>query len=165
LTEKEFSGLFNTWFDPVRRYICYRCGDADLATDIAQETFVRLWEKNISPMSVKVPGLMYKIAGDLMISHFRREKVKMNYQVNLRLDEMASSPEESLLFQELLDQYNKLLAGMPEKQRTVFLLSRVDELKYHEIASRMGISVKAVEKRMTLALKTIRKELGDYGTR
>ncbi len=164
MTEKEFSGLFNTWFDPVRRYICYRCGDPDLATDIAQETFVRFWEKNFPPGG-KVSGLLYKIAGDLMISHFRREKVQMNYRVNLRLEDLAASPEESLVFQELLDKYNKLLARMPEKQRTVFLLSRVDELKYQEIAGRMGISVKAVEKRMTVALKIIRKELGDYGTR
>lgn len=162
MTEKEFSNLFHLWFDPVRRYLWYRCGDADLATDIAQETFVRVWEKKLAPPRGKAAGLLYKIAHDLMISHYRREKVKMNYRGQLGLTETDSSPEENLIFQELLDKYNDLLARMPEKQRTVFLLSRADELKYHEIAARMGIGVKAVEKRMTLALKLIRKELGDY---
>ena len=165
LTEKDFNGLFNTWFDPVRRYIFYRCGNSDLATDVAQETFLRVWEKQLEPQNGKAAGLLYKIASDFMISHYRREKIKMNYQGNLRIDETDTSPEENLVFKELMEQYNKLLAGMPDKQRTVFLLSRMDDLKYHEISVRLGISVKAVEKRMTLALKLIRKELGDYGKR
>ena len=151
------------WFDPVRRYLYYRCGDPDLASDMAQETFVRVWEKKLVPRDGKAAGLLYKVAHDLMISHYRREKVKMNYRGQLGLSETDSSPEDYLIFQELMGKYNDLLARMPEKQRTVFLLHRADELKYQEIAARMGISVKAVEKRMTLALKLIRKELGDYG--
>jgi len=163
LTEKEFNNLFNLWFDPVRRYLYYRCGNQDVATDIAQETFIRLWEKKDSPILTKPSGFLFKIARDLMISHYRKEKVKQNYQLNLMMAETESSPEEKLIDQELLEKYNELLARMPEKQRTVFLLSRVDELKYSEIADRIGISIKAVEKRMTVALKLIRLELDAYG--
>jgi len=163
LTDKEFSCLFNDWFDPLRRYVYYRCGDPDLATDIAQETFVRVWEKQLVPNGRKATGLLYKIAGDLMISHYRKVKVRMNYRGNLIGTDLESSPEENLVFKELLEQYNQLLVRMPEKQRTVFLLSRVDNLTYDDIASRLGIGVKAVEKRMSLALKLVRKELGEYG--
>jgi RNA polymerase sigma-70 factor (ECF subfamily) len=48
---------------------------------------------------------------------------------------------------------------MPEKQRTAFLMSREESLKYSEIAERLNISVKAVEKRMNGALELLRKEL------
>jgi len=51
------------------------------------------------------------------------------------------------------------LEKMPENQRTVFLMSRNDELKYHEIAECLNISVKTVEKRMSAALKLLRNEL------
>lgn len=163
MTEKEFSGLFNKWFDPVRKYLFYRCGDPDLATDIAQDAFVRVWEKGRPADEKMAAGLVYKIARDLLISYYRKEKVKQEYQGQFSVAGTEASPEENLLFQELMGKYNDLLARMPEKQRTVFLLSRVDELKYAEIALRMGISVKAVEKRMTLALKLIRQELHAYG--
>ncbi|HKJ79797.1 MAG TPA: sigma-70 family RNA polymerase sigma factor, partial [Prolixibacteraceae bacterium] len=62
-------------------------------------------------------------------------------------------------FEQLKSNYEKALEKMPEKQRTVFLLSRAENLKYKEIAEMLGISVKAVEKRMTLALEFLRKYL------
>jgi len=48
---------------------------------------------------------------------------------------------------------------MPENQRIVFLMSRMDQLKYTEIAENLGISQKAVEKRMTRALGFLRKKI------
>ncbi len=48
---------------------------------------------------------------------------------------------------------------LPENQRITFLMSRIEELSYQEIATRLSISVKAVEKRMTGALARLRKEL------
>jgi RNA polymerase sigma-70 factor (ECF subfamily) len=57
--------------------------------------------------------------------------------------------------------YENALATLPEKQRTVFLLHRMDGLKYHEIASNLGLSVKAVEKRMKFALEYLRKALNN----
>jgi len=53
------------------------------------------------------------------------------------------------------------LANLPSKQREVFLLNRIDKKKYAEIAEMLGISVKAVEKRMQKALIIIRKEIGN----
>ena len=53
------------------------------------------------------------------------------------------------------------IADLPEKQREVFLLSRIDKKKYSEISEIVGISVKAVEKRMSQALVVLRKKIGD----
>jgi RNA polymerase sigma-70 factor (ECF subfamily) len=50
---------------------------------------------------------------------------------------------------------------MPEKQRTVFLMNRIDELKYKEIADQLGLSVKAIEKRMSQALEHLKTHLKD----
>jgi RNA polymerase sigma-70 factor (ECF subfamily) len=55
----------------------------------------------------------------------------------------------------------KVIAALPEKQREVFLLSRIDKKKYSEISEMLNISVKAVEKRMSQALVTLRDQIGN----
>lgn len=68
-------------------------------------------------------------------------------------------PEKLMEFEEMKQHYELALAKLNDKQRTVFLMSRMDGLKYREIADRLSISAKAVEKRMTQALASLRKAL------
>jgi RNA polymerase sigma-70 factor (ECF subfamily) len=160
LTEKEFKQFFDKNFDSLRSYLYYRCGDKELATDIAQDTFVRIWEKQIPDEGKKTIGLAYKIAGDFFISKFRKEKSAEKYMESLKFNFTDDiSPEEELEYKELKENYEHALAGLSEKQRVVFLMSRLEGLKYSEIADKLGISVKAVEKRMHGALNTFREIL------
>ena len=149
------------YFAPVRNYVFYRSGNTDVATDIAQETFLKVWEKQKTIQPEKAKGLLFKIAGDLFVSHYRREKRSFQFFSQFVFDEAGESPEEIYAFEQLKGKYENALKKMPEKQRTVFLLSRAENLKYKEIAEMLHISVKAVEKRMTAALdylRTILKE-------
>jgi RNA polymerase sigma-70 factor (family 1) len=161
LTRTEFKELFDHNFDSVRNYIYYRSGDAEAATDIAQETFLRIWEKHSSSDPKNIKGLLFKIAHDQFVSQYRREKVISRFRLNIKPESTGRSPEEQMMFEELKDRYELTLANLPEKQRTVFLMSRMEQLKYNEIAERLGLSVKAVEKRMNLALSSLRQVLGN----
>jgi RNA polymerase sigma-70 factor (family 1) len=160
LTRAEFKDLFDNHFDSVRNYIFYRSGDAETATDIAQDTFLRIWEKHPSADRNNIKGLLFKIAHDQFISQYRKQKVMSKFRLNTKPDFIGRSPEEQVIFEELKSRYEIALANLPEKQRTVFLMSRMEQLKYQEIAERLGLSVKAVEKRMTLALSYIRQSVG-----
>jgi len=159
VTREEFKVLFDTHFDAIRRYLYFRSGDRVISTDLAQDTFLRIWEKQIKLDTVKDVGLLYKIAGDLFISHFRRDRLSKGITKELRFDYEDAGPQEDLQFKELKNAYEKALMRMPEKQRVVFLMSRMDEMTYQEIASRLSLSVKAIEKRMSAALAQLRKEL------
>jgi len=160
LTRAQFKDLFDNYFDSVRNYIYYRSGDAEAATDIAQEAFLKLWEKQPSDLS-HITGLLFKIANDEFISQYRRQKVISKFRLNAKPDLTGRSPEEQVIFEEMKDRYETALVKLPEKQRTVFLMSRIDQMKYHEIADRLGLSVKAVEKRMNLALTFLKQAIGD----
>jgi len=159
LTREQFKEIFDNHFDAVRNYVFYRSGDTELATDIAQETMMRLWEKQITPMPGKTKALLVKIAGDLFVSSYRRQKTESYFKLNFKNQEEGKTPEDILHFEELSRKYEAALGKLPEKQRVVFLMNRIDGLKYHEIAETLDLSVKAVEKRMNLALEYLKNAL------
>ena len=161
MKKEEFKALFDSHFEDVRKYAFYRSGNEEIATDIAQDTFLRIWEKQQEIDPKKVKGLLFKIAGDLYISHYRKEKVAFNFFTTFQPNHKSTTPEDEINFQELKNAYDKALKSMPEKQRTVFLMNRIDELKYKEIADQLGLSVKAIEKRMSQALDHLKIHLKD----
>lgn len=159
MTQAQFKNIFDNHFDEIRNYIYYRSGDPDLATDIAQETFIKCWEKQFRFEEGKTKKLLYKIASNLFVSDYRKKKTALNFKLNRKPESESNTPDQILQFEELNGQFNLALQNLPEKQRVVFLMSRMDDLKYNEIAESLGLSVKAVEKRMSLALEYLRKVL------
>ncbi len=159
MTKENFKNIFDTYFDEIRRYLFYRSGDEELATDITQECFLKLWEKRDKIKLESVRGLLFKMASDLFINNYHHQKRTNQLFQNISFEEQDYSPEEILSFEQLKEKYESLIIRMPEKQRTVFLMSRIDGLMYKEIAERLELSVKAVEKRMTIALNYLRTSL------
>src|SRR5690606_1167579 len=89
--------------------------------------------------------------------------VKLNYQQHqlyVMKNESEVIPTDNA--KELERQIEKALNRLPEGCRTVFQLSRFEELKYREIADRLNISIKTVENQMGKALKRLRVELIDF---
>lgn len=162
MTQESFKIIFNNYFDTVRNYIYYRCGNEELATDIAQEAFMKIWEKQLIKDENKAIGLLYKIANNIFASNYRRKQVEIKFRNTLGSPETDFSPEDNFQYNELKERYENAISKLSEKQRIVFLMSRNDELKYHEIAERLNISVKAIEKRMSKAIAQLKKEMAEF---
>jgi len=162
LTKESFKILFEKHFDTVLNYLYYRIGDEELATDIAQEAFMRIWEKQLIKSHEDSISLVYKIANDILISKYRRQQVEIKFQKSLSSDQLDYSPEDEIQFDELQKKYEKAISKLSENERTVFLMSRNDELKYNEIAERLNLSVKAVEKRMSKAIAMLKEEMKEF---
>lgn len=133
-----------------------------MATDIAQDSFMKIWEKNLEYNENQIKGLLYKISKELWISQYRKLDSARKFELNLTYEDERITPEDLLEYDELRVKYEEVLSILPENQREVFLMSRIEDLTYKEIADRLDIGVKAIEKRMSLALRTLRKEL-KYG--
>ncbi len=161
LTKEEFKVVFDEHYDAIRRFVFYRCGDIEAASDLAQDVFLKIWEKrNVLSISYIKP-LLYKMASDSFISYYRKEQLRINFEQSLvdEKEESELSPEEEFAFTELSATYAKALEKMPVKQRTVFLMSREEGMKYAEIAEYLNVSVKAVEKQMTAALRFLKARI------
>ena len=161
MTKEEFKQIFDTYFTSVRNYVYYRSGDRDLATDVAQETFMKLWEKMPKLVNGNMKALLYKIAGDILVTHLRRHKVALKYTTRVVNTQLSNSPHDLMQYNELVHNYEHALETLPEKQRKVFLLSRMDGMRYFEIADYLGVSIKAVEKRMKNALVHLKLALSN----
>lgn len=156
LTSEGFKNSYDLHFDAIRKYIYYRSGNQQLADDIAQDTFLKVWEKRHSLTEENIKSLLYKISGDIFLSDLRHQKVKKKYADEIFSLQTIDSSNEQESFQEMKDQFEKALVQLNEKQRSVLLMNKMDGLTHKEIAERLDLSVKAVEKRLHLAFKTLK---------
>jgi RNA polymerase sigma-70 factor (ECF subfamily) len=158
--KEEFETLFDDHYAAVRNYIYYRSGNVDEAEDIAQETFIKVWEKRETIRLSTVKALLYTIAGNIFANRFQHRKVEMKFTSTYIENQTYLSPEYQLEMKEFDQALQKAISDLSEKSRIVFLMSRIDDMSYSEISQRLGIGVKAVEKRMHKALSYFSKELG-----
>ena len=158
--DEVYKDIFFKYGQAIRNFIYSKCKDMALAEDITQDVFVILWNKCAHANPYTVKSFLYKIAGNRVIDHFRHQKVALNYQSRKKSMVDNITPQFKMEEQEYKEKLDWVLAQIPEASRTVFLMNRIEKLKYAEIAERLGVSVKAIEKRMSKALSIIRKELG-----
>lgn len=159
LTESEYRKLFEEYFAAIRNYIYFKTSDRDLAEDIAQDTFVKLWENRARIDKRTVKSFLYTISGNLAINQLKRQQLQYKFVNQLSDQSSHESPAFQLEMKEYESKLQDVIASMPNGSREVFLMNRIEDMKYKEIAERLGISVKAVEKRMSKALQIIREKL------
>lgn len=162
VNKAEFKQIFDTYFNTIRRFLFYRIGNEEKASDMAQDLFLKLWEKRDTLTLQNIKSLLYKMANEQAISEMRKVAVRRSYANSVVYVGEEISAHDQLQFDETMNRYVKALDEMPELQRVTFLLSRNEELKYHEIAEMLEISVKAVEKRMSGALEFLRNRLLEF---
>lgn len=153
-----FKSIFELNFKLLRNYLVYRYKDVELSEDAAQNAFVILWEncKTLKPEQAK--SFLFTTAIRLTLNGIKHNKVVQNFEIYSKPNTINEQSPDFLLEEiELKNNLEKAINELPEKQRVVFLMNRFENQSYTEIASVLGLSVKAVEKRMHLALVSLRK--------
>ena len=159
MTAKEFKMIYDTHFDNLRRYLNYRSGDQQLSDDIAQSVFMKVWTKKIEVASGNLKSLLFKMATDEFVSHVRRQKVERSYSESINLRVIHESEPENDGYGDKKVRFEKALGQLPEKQRTALLMNKMQGLTYKGIAESLNLSQKAVEKRISQALNTLKQNL------
>ena len=156
-TESVFTRVFREYSRTLYNYLYYSCGDHSLSEDIAQEAFLKLWHNCASVSLQTARGYVFTTGRNLLYNVFEHQKVKLKFINHGHSDRTNINPEFLMEEAEMKQQLEQAISNLPEKQRVVFLLSRIDKKSYKEIAEIEGISKQAVEKRIYNALDSLRK--------
>ena len=150
-----FKILYYRYFQKLIRYAYYRLHSVETARDLVQELFFRVWtgRERLNPQK-SIKAYLYKSLNNLIINHLKLSSSKTS--------SLTEIDERKIKIEEIQDNridIQNIIKKLPEKLKTVFILSRVEGYKYSEIAEICNISVKAVEKRMTKVFVLLRENI------
>lgn len=161
--------LFKSRFDIYYPFLCKIAlsyiSDRKECEDIVQEVFISVWQKNRDSLTEKeFISYMVKSVKNNCISFLRKQKNEVVY-----IDELATpstvyedtDEERQVLSYE--ERLTKILAELPPKCREVFIMSKLQKMKYKEISIKLNISEKTVENHIGKAFKIIRENMRSSG--
>ncbi|MEJ5124695.1 sigma-70 family RNA polymerase sigma factor [Comamonas sp. MYb21] len=155
----EVETIFRQHHAWLRGRLMLRASSHSEAEDVASETFLQLTEKGTSTegelLDIRHPrAFLSTVAKRILIKLWQRQDLEAAYQDTLRHmpEAVALSPETHAMLVEAICQIDRALAALPLQVKTVFLLSRLEGMRYPQIAQHMGISQATVERHMRRAL-------------
>lgn len=163
--EAIFEQLYKKYFRELHAYAFSLLKDWDVAEEIVQTMFLKLWDKNETvQVRTSVKSYLYKSVYHSSLNYIRGQKVQLKYQhaTMHSMTDHTDDADQKLTMRELELLLQNALSKLPEKCRAIFHLSRFEELKYQQIADQLNISIKTVETHMGKALKILRKEMKEF---
>ena len=160
--ERLFNEIFRKYARELHDFLYYKYGKGNNPKDLVQEAFLKLWNNCHKVVLEKARSFLFTVANRQMLNELAKKKTVLNYVAsNPGKEHNKESPEYILQEREYMDMLKRSIEGLPEGQRVAFLLNRIEEKKHQEIAEMLGISRKAVEKRIYKALKKLNKQVGN----
>ncbi len=155
---------FKAHFKGLHSYANAIIKDELMAEEMVQNVFYKLWKnKDALTITESTASYLYRSVYNESLNYLKHLKVKKTFQAHaVRTMENINNAAEKLKLKELEVKLEQALKELPEQCRTIFQMSRFEELKYMEIAGKLGISVKTVENQMGKALKLLRLKLVDF---
>ncbi|NGM61548.1 RNA polymerase sigma-70 factor [Sphingobacterium sp. SGG-5] len=162
--EKKFELIFRKHYKELHGYACRILGDGDIAEEAVQQVFFKLWERDWErDVQISLKAYLYRSIYNQSLNLMKRNKLKQRFEA-YQIVHGTTQQDMPNSDMELRRQLRLALAQLPEKSRTVFEMSRFQELRYQEIADHLNVSLKTVEGHMTKVLKHLRIHLVDYLT-
>jgi RNA polymerase sigma factor (sigma-70 family) len=152
----DFSRLYAAEHGRLNRLLRRITGSSEAAEDIVHDAFIKLSARQITLSDI---GLLVRTAQNLARDSRRAERVRTSYATGVIPEQGhagEASPDEAMAARQELAGLFDALKSLPERTQRIFLLSKLDEMSYPQIAVRLGVSVSTVEKDMVTALEFCR---------
>ena len=149
------------------RFLRKRVASAEDVEDIAQESMARLLRYKGQPSEV-LGSLLYRIAANSLIDFFRRDSAKVDEEsigadfLMESIPSKSNSPEEEFQNRQAMILIRRAVFSLPAHCRDIYMLNRTADMTYGDIAIKYGLSIKAIEKQMSKALRLINDYLNEH---
>jgi RNA polymerase sigma-70 factor, ECF subfamily len=164
--ESAFETIFKDNFKKLQSYAITIVGDENAAEEMVQNVFFKLWDRSEKiNIQSSIAAYLYRAVYNESCNYLKHQKVRqgfLNYSKHAMSNISTEKASKKVLVTELEQRIKNALNDLPEQCRTVFQLSRFEELKYQQIADTLGISIKTVEAQVGKALRIMRVKLVDY---
>jgi RNA polymerase sigma-70 factor (family 1) len=156
-----FFRLFKANYHNLHRFFMVRLGSVQEAEDAAQETFTRMMAHHDNIVALRSPrSYLFRIARNLVTDLLRARNTRLKYTTSVDIEEQVApvkTPEEAVDSRERQKLVQKALAELPPRCREVFILHRLENLTYRQIATQLDISPRTVEHHVANAVFHLRK--------
>lgn len=162
--------LFDSTYEPLWRSVVRLVGDEALARDLAQDAFVRIWDRRASlDPSLSLRALLYRTVRNLALNQLRDEQTRRHLledpeSASVSRPRRAPSALQQLEASELATRLQQFINELPPRQQEALRLSRFDGLSHQEIADVMGCAPRTVNNHLVRALEQLRTRLSTIGT-
>jgi len=146
----------------LKSYLRHRLGDAHLASDLVQDTFLRVIERPETRIQ-DIRAYLYTIARNLLLNHQKQEARRRTDSVphewlgDIAAD--APTPEEAVDARLQLERLQRFIGELPARTQQIFVLNRVDGLSHIEVARALSISESSVQKHLAMAIQHMTQRL------
>lgn len=160
-----FRQLFHLLFHKLSRFAQSLIRSEDVAGEIVDEVFVRVWNNRDNIMSIgNLRVYLYRAVKNEALNYLSRKAHLHIYEpfddINIQLrDEL--NPERLMITQELLNKIRAAVDQLPPRCKLIFKLVREDGLRYREVADILNLSAKTVDAQMVIAVSRIRETMKD----
>jgi len=164
--DRFFELFFKLYYSRLCAYASTLIKVPDLAEEIVQETFIKLWENRASiKIETSVKAYIFRCVHNNSINYIKRNDVierlskqmsdEINYHNEVALLNFKSEIIENLVSEELEYKLGSALNDLPSQCRKIFIMNRFDQLSYSEIATNMNLSINTVKTQMKRALRKL----------
>jgi len=161
-----FEGVVRAHHPEIHRYLRRMTARASEADDLSQETFLRAYRAFAAlPDDANVRAWLFAIATNLFRNHVRTEKRRASFQAAVLaagIETGGHGPEGESLYRETRTLVEAVVAELPLKQRTAFVLRKIHELDYDTIANTLDCSADSARAHVFQALRKIRRSLNGH---
>ncbi|MEM8765555.1 MAG: RNA polymerase sigma-70 factor [Bacteroidota bacterium] len=161
--EEAFSKLFEGYYENLCNFGLRYSIPSTVAEELVSDIFLQLWNNRRTADIKNLRSFLYASTRNKSINWLRSNVrgMALKSEGNLRQVHAQTSHEHKMIFEEELSAVQKIIAKMPEQRRIIFLLNRIDGLKYREIGEVLGISPFTVQNQMVMAVRFLHEHCPD----
>lgn len=161
--ERSFAQIFDALYEPLVVYCRQFVHDTEEAKDLAQNSFIKLWEKRDSlTLDRSLKSYLYSMAYNLFVDTYRENQKTKSFLDELKyeaLQEEVELNEEE--FQRKIQLIEQAIEALPKKCRLIFIMHKKQGYSHKEIAQKLELSPRTVEAQIGIALHKIREKLSE----